>query len=68
LAGGKLTLSVRQKQVLQMIADGKQSKQIARELDLKFHTVEEYRQNVIVKLNARNSAHAVAIAVRNQLI
>jgi len=63
---GKLTR--RQRQILQLLADGKSTTVAARRLDLSEETVKTHAKNAFARLGARNRTHAVAIAVRECLI
>ena len=63
---GKLTR--RQRQILQLLADGESTTFAARELDLSEETVKTHTKNILSRLNARNRTHAVAIALRECLI
>ncbi len=57
---GKLTR--RQRQILQLLADGESTTVAARELDLSEETVKTHTKNALARLGARNRTHAVAIA------
>lgn len=61
-------LSPREKQVLQLIADGYENKQIARELDISDATVKTYVRETFERLGATSRAQAVAIGLREELI
>lgn len=61
-------VSARELELLQLIADGRGNRQIARELFLSEETVKTHVQRVLRKLQAESRAHAVAIALRNGLI
>ena len=63
---GKLTR--RQREILQLLADGESTTAAARELDLSEETVKTHTKNAVARLDARNRAHAVAIALRESLI
>jgi two-component system, NarL family, response regulator len=63
---GKLTR--RQRQILQLLANGESTTYAARELDLSEETVKTHTKNVMARLNARNRTHAVAIALRESLV
>lgn len=63
---GKLTR--RQRQILQLLANGESTTVAARELDVSEETVKTHTKHVLARLGARNRAHAVAIAVRECLI
>ncbi|HEU4706338.1 MAG TPA: response regulator transcription factor [Solirubrobacterales bacterium] len=63
---GKLTR--RQREILQLIANGESTTVAARELDLSEETVKTHTKNALARLEARNRTHAVAIAMRECLI
>lgn len=52
-------LTAREKEVLQLIANGFSSKQIAHELSISKHTVESHRKNLLQKLKASNVADLI---------
>ncbi len=61
-------LSRREKQVLQLIVDEKTTGEIAEELFISFGTVETHRRNILMKLNARNTAGLVKAAIEYNLL
>jgi DNA-binding NarL/FixJ family response regulator len=63
---GKLTR--RQREILQLLADGESTTVAARELDLSEETVKTHTKNALARLGARNRTHAVAIALRESLV
>jgi DNA-binding NarL/FixJ family response regulator len=63
---GKLTR--RQREILQLLANGESTTYAARELDLSEETVKTHTKNALARLGARNRTHAVAIALRECLI
>lgn len=63
---GKLTR--RQREILQLLANGESTTVAARELDLSEETVKTHTKNAVARLGARNRTHAVAIALRESLI
>ena len=63
---GKLTR--RQRQILQLLANGESTTVAARELDLSEETVKSHTKHMLVRLGAKNRTHAVAIALRECLI
>ncbi len=63
---GKLTR--RQRQILQLLADGESTTAAARELGVGEETVKTHTKNILVRLGARNRANAIAIALRESLI
>ena len=62
------SLTHRQREILQMLADGGSTTHAARELDLSEETVKTHTKHILARLNARNRTHAVAIALRSSLI
>lgn len=61
-------LSKRQREVLSLAALGCTDREIARALTLSVHTVHEHLERVRERLEARNTTHAVAIALGAGLI
>ena len=61
-------ISRREKEVLQLIVKEYTTQEIANELFISLKTVESHRSNLLAKLNARNSAGLVRIAMENKLI
>ena len=59
---GKLTR--RQREILQLLANGESTTVAARELGLSEETVKTHIKNALARLGARNRTHAVAIALR----
>ncbi len=65
---GRAALTRRQRQSLQMIADGHSTAQVARRLGLSSETVRTHTKAALARLGARDRAHAVAIGLRQSLI
>ena len=61
-------LTSREREVLQMIAEGKTNKEIANVLGLSVYTVEAHRGKIMEKLNLHNTGDIVRFALRNGLI
>ncbi len=61
-------LSSREREVLQMIAEGKTNKEIATILNLSVYTVDAHRGRIMEKLNLHNSTDLVRFAVRCGLV
>ncbi len=61
-------LTDREKEVLQLLAEGRSNKEVATELDLGLSTVETHRANLMQKLNLHNTAEIVLYAVRKGVI
>ena len=65
--GGEPYLTAREREVLQLLADGKSSKEIADLLFLSTRTVETYRAQIMDKLRIRTVAGLTKYAVRHGL-
>lgn len=65
---GKIILSRREKDVLELIKDGFTNGEISDKLNISQHTVDTYRKSLLSKLNARNTAELIKMAVLNKLI
>jgi FixJ family two-component response regulator len=61
------TLSTREREVLDWLAEGSSNKAIARELDISPRTVEIHRANMMNKLGARHAAEAVRLRLEAKL-
>jgi len=61
-------LTDREKEILQLLAEGKSNKEVATLLDLSLYTVETHRSNLMQKLNLHNTAEIVLYAVRKKII
>ena len=66
--GSRGKLTKRQREILQLLADGESTTVAARELDLSEETVKTHIKTALARLGARNRTHAVAIALRECLI
>jgi len=60
-------LSLREKGILQLLAEGHNTKQIADKLDVSIKTVETHRQHIMAKLNINNIAELTKYAIREGL-
>jgi FixJ family two-component response regulator len=61
------SLSQREREVLDWLAEGSSNKVIARELDISPRTVEIHRANMMTKLGARHAAEAVRLKLEAKL-
>jgi len=61
-------LSHREKEILQHIADGSTTVEIARFINRDEETVRTHRKNLLIKLDARNTAEAVRKGIEKRLI
>lgn len=62
------TISDRERQVLQLVAEGKTTKEIASLLNISVKTAESHRSNLMEKLDIHDTAGLVRYAIRNGLI
>jgi two-component system, NarL family, response regulator NreC len=60
-------LTVRERQVLQLLAEGRPAKQIATDLGVSIKTVETHRANIMKKLGLRSIAELTKYAIREGL-
>jgi len=61
-------LTTREREILQLLAEGKSNKDIARLLDLSLYTVETHRSNLLEKLNLHSVPELILYAVRKGII
>lgn len=61
-------LTAREREVLQLLAEGKSNKEAAALLNLSLHTVETHRGNILQKLNLHGQAELILYAIRKGVI
>ena len=61
-------LTTREREVLQLLAEGKNNKEVATVLNLSLYTVETHRSNIFQKLNLHSGAELILYAVRKGVI
>ncbi len=61
----QVSLSARERQIVELLADGLTGEEVAHRLVLSAETVKTHIRNALVKLEARNRVHGVAIALRD---
>jgi DNA-binding NarL/FixJ family response regulator len=61
-------LSRRETEILQKVAYGATTKEVARDLDISPHTVKTHLERIFEKLGANDRAQAVAIAIRSGIV
>ena len=61
-------LTDREREVLQLIAEGKTNKEIASRLAVSINTVETHRKHIMEKLDLHNTAELVRFAIRKKLV
>lgn len=62
------SLSVREKEVLRLVVDGKDNAAIAKELFISPYTVKNHISNILLKLHVENRLQAAVYAVRDSLV
>jgi DNA-binding NarL/FixJ family response regulator len=66
--GSKGRLTSREREIVQLLSEGKSSKEVASVLDISVKTAETHRANIMRKLEIHSVAGLVRYAVRNQLV
>src|SRR6266568_2249447 len=61
-------LSVREREIVQLLAEGKSNKEIAAQLNISTRTVENHRAKTMDKLNLHSFGELVRYAVRNKIV
>lgn len=61
-------LTPREREILQLLAEGRNNKEVATLLNLSLYTVETHRSNILQKLNLHSSAELILYAVRKGVI
>jgi two-component system nitrate/nitrite response regulator NarL len=61
-------LSRREKEILQKVAYGATTKEVAQDLGISPHTVKTHLERIFEKLGANDRAQAVAIAIRSRIV
>jgi two-component system, NarL family, response regulator NreC len=61
-------LTTREREILQLLAEGKSNKDVATLLHLSLYTVETHRSNIFQKLNLHSSAELILYAIRKGVI
>jgi two-component system, NarL family, response regulator NreC len=61
-------LTSREREILQLLTEGKTNKAVATELNISLYTVEAHRSHILQKLNLHNSGELVLYAVRKGII
>ena len=65
---GGIRLTPRQREIVQLLAEGKSSKEVAVTLDLSVKTAETHRANIMRKLDCHSVSEVVRYAIRNKII
>jgi len=61
-------LTPRQRETVQLLAEGKSNKEVAAMLGISIKTVEAHRANIMMKLNLHSVTELVHYAIRNQIV
>jgi DNA-binding NarL/FixJ family response regulator len=61
-------LTPRQRETIQLLAEGKSNKEVASTLGISIKTVEAHRANIMLKLNLHSVAELVHYAIRNDIV
>jgi len=61
-------LTPREREILQLLAEGKSNKEVANLLGISVNTAEAHRANIMLKLGLHSLAELVHYAIRNQII
>jgi two-component system response regulator NreC len=61
-------LTTREREILQLLAEGKNNKEVATLLNLSLYTVETHRSNIFQKLNLHSGAELILYAIRKGVI
>ncbi len=61
-------LSPREREVVQLVAEGKTSKEVAAILNVAVKTADTHRSNILIKLGIHSIAELVLYAVRNEIV
>lgn len=65
---GPAILTVREREIVQMLAEGKSTKEVAVALNLSVKTAETHRSNIMRKLDLHSVSELVLYAVRNDIV
>jgi len=66
--GGETTLTLRQREVLQLLAEGKTMKEVATQLGISTRTTESHKYEIMRQLGIRTTAELIRYAVRIKLV
>jgi DNA-binding NarL/FixJ family response regulator len=61
-------LTTREREVLQLIAEGKRSKEVASSMAVSVHSVDSHRKHIMEKLDLHNTAQLVRFALQARLV
>jgi DNA-binding NarL/FixJ family response regulator len=64
----RLRLSAREREIIQLLAEGRTNKEVAGRLNISIKTAETHRANIMHKLNLHSMSELTRYAVRNRII
>lgn len=64
----QLQITAREREIVQLLAEGKNSKEVATVLDISVKTVESHRSNILRKLHCHSVTDLVRYAIRNHIV
>jgi DNA-binding NarL/FixJ family response regulator len=65
---GHTTVTPREREIIQLLAEGKSNKETAAALNVSVKTIEAHRANIMRKLRLRSASDLVRYAVRNRIV
>jgi DNA-binding NarL/FixJ family response regulator len=63
-----LRLTLREREIVQLLAEGRSNKEVASALGISLRTAETHRASILRKLNLESIAGLVRYAIRNKMI
>jgi DNA-binding NarL/FixJ family response regulator len=64
----RLRLTAREREIVQLLAEGKSNKEVANQLNISVKTAETHRARIMAKLGLRSIGELVRYAVRNRIV
>ena len=68
IMGRPARLSVREREIVQLVSEGKTSREMAQLLGVTVKTAESHRNNIMLKLELHSTVELVMYAIRNQIV
>jgi DNA-binding NarL/FixJ family response regulator len=68
IMGRPARLSIREREVVQLVSEGKTSREMAQLLGVTVKTAESHRNNIMLKLELHSTVELVLYAIRNQIV
>ena len=65
---GKVAVTAREREIIQLVAEGQSNKEAASTLGVSVKTVEAHRANIMRKLHLRSASDLVRYAIRNRIV